>query len=84
MFELPETEWRFARLRDALSQMQKGSDGPAGSGRVGLATALQAMEEACGIYRVATLEWRCRALQAEERVQQLQSLPPPPAVAGAA
>jgi hypothetical protein len=73
LFELPEAEWRFARLRDSLVQMRDGRDRPPSTPRSGLSFALQTMEEACGLYRAATIEWRDRALQAEARVQQLQS-----------
>ena len=70
LFEMPASEWRFARLRDDLL---RGSEAvpvePAG-----VAMALRALEEACGLYRSASHEWRNRAIQAEARVQELQSL----------
>jgi SAM-dependent methyltransferase len=70
LFALPAGEWRFARLRDDLLQ----TSGASQAEPAGVATALQALEEACGLYRGATQEWRHRAIQAEARVQHLQSL----------
>ena len=70
LFATPSGEWRFARLRDDL--LQDSSAAPVEP--AGVATALRALEEACGLYRSATQEWRNRAIQAEARVQELQSL----------
>jgi O-antigen chain-terminating methyltransferase len=68
LFEKPEGEWRFEDLRDNLI----ASDAQPVRGN-GLASALKAMEEACGLYRMATIEWRNRAAVAEQALQQAQS-----------
>jgi O-antigen chain-terminating methyltransferase len=80
LFERPESEWRFADLRDSLAQTGGAPDGPRRSCHSGLTAALQAMEDACGLYRAATIEWRNRATLAEGAIQRLQH--PAPAASG--
>jgi SAM-dependent methyltransferase len=81
LFEAPPDSWRFADLRQSLAQAQGDPCGAPAAGFPGPALALQAMAEACGLYRHATMEWRNRAMQAEARVQQLQSLARSPVLA---
>ena len=76
MFAAPRREWRFARLRDDLAGKLDGVEETPSSERSGLTAALDAMAQACALYRTATLEWRARALQAEAQVQRLQSSAP--------
>lgn len=73
MFAAPQGEWRFALLRDWLEKDANDPASAPSAGGPGLGAALQAMEEACALYRAATAEWRSRAIQAEASVQQLQS-----------
>jgi SAM-dependent methyltransferase len=72
LFERPAGQWRFAALRDDIAQIPGECEALATS-RAGVTAALRAMEEACGLYRTATQEWRNRAAQAEAQVRQLQS-----------
>jgi hypothetical protein len=87
LFERPAEQWRFAQLRDGILQISGECVTPAATRAVGVTAALRAMEEACGLYRSATQEWRNRAAQAEAQARQLRNLAlsmasPPPSVAG--
>jgi O-antigen chain-terminating methyltransferase len=79
LLDLPEDAWRFAHLSDSLAETHDQPHKPESSRRSGLTAALKAMEDACGLYRTATIEWRNRAAIAEQAVRQLQSLAPPAA-----
>jgi SAM-dependent methyltransferase len=74
LFEQPAEQWRFARLRDDILQISDEREKSSAMRPAGVTAALRAMEEACGLYRTATQEWRNRAAQAEAQARQLQNL----------
>jgi SAM-dependent methyltransferase len=76
VFERPEGEWRFADLSESLIESLAQPPEAQATRRSGLTAALRAMEEACGLYRMATIEWRNRAAIAEQALQQAQGTAP--------
>jgi hypothetical protein len=73
LLQSPAGQWRFSRLRDDLAGAPNAREASAAKQSPGVGTALQAMEQACALYRMATIEWRNRAVEAEARLRQLQS-----------
>jgi O-antigen chain-terminating bifunctional methyltransferase/kinase len=73
LLELPVKSWRFARLRDSILEVQNSPETSPGGAHVGLTMALEAMEEACSLYRATTDEWRQRLAKTEAGLLELQS-----------
>jgi hypothetical protein len=74
LFDGPADAWRFARLRDGILETADDRETPPATAPTGVTAMLRAMEEACGLYRASTQEWRNRAAQAEAQARQLQNL----------
>jgi len=73
LLELPVKSWRFARLRDSILHMHDDPGNSPVKAHVGLTIALEAMQEACTVYRAAIDAWQHRAARAEANFHQLES-----------